>query len=184
MTRKTSPSPTEKRTENRRGSADAVEKRRAARLFNKVLLGEGRGAAPDGRTERRRRRLLDELAKGKARGGKRELKPIDILSRVQELLALGEPLASIKKACPKPRPVEITDEVIEGIRLIHRAYTFSIEAYAFVGIDAEALRRAGVLPEGGGAAIGLRRTSPPAAPAPGLRSTRPKRRLTRAAARG
>jgi hypothetical protein len=143
-----------------------VEKRRAARLFNKALLGEQGSGAPDGRTERRRRRLLDELARGAARGGKRGLKPIDVLARVQELLALGEPLASIRKACPEPPPVEATPSIIEGIRLIHRAYEFPIEAYAFVGLGGEALLRAGVLPAH-----------------PGLRSTRPRRRLTRASAR-
>jgi hypothetical protein len=143
-----------------------VEKRRAARLFNKVLLGEGKEGAPDGRTERRRRRLLDELARGAARGGKRELKPIDVLARVEELLALGEPLAGIRKACPPPRPVEATPEIVEGVRRIHLAYGFPAEVYAFVGLSEDALRRAGVLVR------------------PGLRSTRPRRRLTRTAARG
>ena len=33
-----------------------------------------------------------------ARGGKRGLKASDVLSRVQELLSLGEPLASIRTA--------------------------------------------------------------------------------------
>jgi hypothetical protein len=131
--------------ETRRASPEAVEKRRAARLFNQALLGDARPAR-DGRTERRRKRLLKELAEGVARGGKRELKPIDVLSRVQELLALGEPIASIRKACPRPRPVEITDEIVEGIRRIHRAYTFPVEAYAFVGLPEDALRKAGVLP--------------------------------------
>jgi hypothetical protein len=146
--------------DNRRASPEAVEKRRAARMFNKALLGDTRAGA-DGRTERRRRRLLDELAKGAARGGKRELKPIDVLSRVQELIALGEPLPSIRKACPKPRPVEATPEVIEGIRRIHEAYAFPADAYAFVGLDADALRAAGVLPER--PRPGLRRTGPPPA---------------------
>lgn len=143
-----------------RGSSGAVEKRRAARLFNKALLGDARGGV-DGRTERRRRRLLEELSKGAARGGKRELKPIDVLSRVQELMALGEPLASIRKACPKPRPIDATAEVIEGVRRIHEAYAFPIDAYAFVGIDAEALRQAGVVGEK--PRPGLRRTNPPPA---------------------
>jgi hypothetical protein len=159
------------KAQNRRASPEAVEKRRAARLFNQALLGDPGDGALDGRTERRRRRLLDELARGAARGGKRALKPIDVLSRVQDLLSLGEPLASIRKACPRPRPIEATPEIIEGIRRIHRAYEFPLEVYAFVGLDAEALRRAGVLPDPGGPVH------------PGLRSTRPRRRLTRAAAR-
>ena len=157
MTSKPKPSPPRKRAETRRASPEAVLKRRAARLFNKVILGDARGGASDGRTERRRRRLLEELAAGAARGGKRELKPIDVLSRVQELLALGEPLASIRKACPKRRPVEATPSIIEGVRRIHEAYAFPAEAYAFVGLDAEALQGAGVLP---------------ARERPGLRSTR------------
>jgi hypothetical protein len=131
--------------ETRRASPEAVEKRRAARLFNQALLGDARPTR-DGRTERRRKRILEELARGMARGGKRELKPIDVLSRVQELISLGEPLASIRKACPRPRPIEINDEIVEGIRRIHRAYTFPPEAYAFVGLAEEALRAAGVLP--------------------------------------
>ncbi len=163
---------------NLRGSPEAVEKRRAARLFNKVLLGDATGGS-DGRTERRRRRLLAELAKGTARGGKRELKPIDVLTRVQELLALGEPLASLEKTCPPPRPVEATPEVLEGIRRLQKAYGFPAEVYAFVGIDAETLRRAGVL--------GPRTASAPPEPAPprpGLQSAGPRQRLTRHAARG
>ena len=171
VTSRTEQRPPLQKAQNRRASPEAVEKRRAARLFNKALLGDLGGGAPDGRTERRRRRLLDELAKGTARGGKRGLKPIDVLSRVQELLELGEPLASIRRACPRPRPVEATPEILEGIRRIHRAYDFPAEAYAFVGLDTDALREAGVL-------------AAPAASRPGLQSAGPRRRLTRPAARG
>jgi hypothetical protein len=139
--------PARRPAKSRRASPDVVEKRRAARLFNDALLGEGARPGPvDGRTERRRRRLLQELADGVTQGSKRELKPIDVLSHVQELLELGEPLSSIRKACPRPRPVDPTPEVIEGLRRIHRAYTFPAAAYRFVGLDDEALRRAGVLP--------------------------------------
>lgn len=133
-----------RKTPSRRASPEVVEKRRAARAFNEALLGGG-PAIVDGRTERRRRRLLEELAQGTARGGKRELKPIEVLSRVQELLDLGEPLAAIRKACPKPRPVEATPEIVEGIRRIHEAYTFPPAAYSFVGLDTKALQKAGVL---------------------------------------
>ena len=128
---------------NRRGSPDAVEKRRAARRFNELLLGGPR--ASDGRTERRRRRLLEELAEGVARRGRRALKPVDVLARVDELLGLGETLASIRKACAPPPAVELTPELADGIRQLHEAYGFSLEAYRFVGLDREALRKAGVL---------------------------------------
>jgi len=186
VSRKRKPSPQDERVPNRRASPEAVEKRRAARLFNSLLSEPGSGA-PDGRTERRRRRLLDELANGAARGGKRQLKPIDVLARVQELIALGEPLASIRKACPRPRAVEATPEIIEGIRRIHLAYDFPPDAYAFVGLDARTLQRAGVLPAKGVAAKGAAARGDAAkgeVARPGLRSTRPRRRLTRGAARG
>src|SRR5580765_1374967 len=85
------------KAQNRRGSPEAIEKRKAARIFNDVLGGRGLAANKlDGRTEKRRQRLLRELENGTARGA-RELKPLDILQRVQELLELGEPLSSIRK---------------------------------------------------------------------------------------
>jgi hypothetical protein len=129
-----------------RASAEAVEKRRAARHFNDVLLGGGRPARLDGRTEKRRQRLLDELRRGSARSGGKELKPIDVLLRVQSLLEIDEPVASIKKVCKPPRPVPDSDEVVEGVRTLHRAYGFAPEAYQFVGIDVATLKRAGVRP--------------------------------------
>ena len=85
------------RPANRRGSPEAIEKRRVARVFNDILGGRGASSAKlDGRTEKRRQRLLKELEAGKARGS-RELKPLDVLQRVQELMDLGEPLGSIRK---------------------------------------------------------------------------------------
>jgi hypothetical protein len=88
-----------------------------------------------------------------------------VLSRVQELLELGEPLASIRKACPKPRPVEATPEIVEGIRRIHEAYTFPAAAYRFVGLDTATLQEAGVIEPTRGA----KREA-----APGRSKTRPR----------
>ena len=140
--------------QNRRASAEAIEKRRAARAFNDLVLG-GPRPGRDGRTEKRRQRLLRELRDGTARGGRRELKPIDVLARVQALLDLGEPLASIKKACAAARPLEVTPELVDSVGRLHEAYRFAPETYRFVGIEEEVLRRAGVL---GGPSI--RRTRP------------------------
>lgn len=127
-----------------RASREAVEKRRAARLFNEALLGRGsRPGAIDGRTERKRQRLLRELAAAAA--GERDMKPVDVLGHVQALLDLGEPLASLRKAYPPRRPVDATDAVVEGARRIHQAYGFSADAYRFVGLDDAVLKRAGVL---------------------------------------
>jgi hypothetical protein len=133
-----------------------VEKRRAARAFNDALA-PSRAGARDGRTERRRQRLLRELAEGCRGRGKRELKPIDVLTRVRELLELGEPLASIRRACPPRKPIEVSEQILETIRRIHRAYGFPVEVYRFVGLDEEALRSAGLL--------SARRSRPPT---PGL----------------
>ena len=134
---------------NRRGSPEANEKRRVARVFNDILAGRGAAAHKlDGRTEKRRQRLLKELEAGKARGS-RELKPLDVLQRVQELMDLGEPLSSIRKVT-KVRKNTVPPEAIVGVvERLHRAYSFRPEVYRFVGIGEEVLREAGVLDASG-----------------------------------
>ncbi len=134
---------------NRRGSREAIEKRRAARAFNDLLAGGARPAR-DGRTEKRRQRLLAELKKGTARAGGEPLKPIEVLLRVQALIELGETAATIRRSCKPPRPVESTREVIEGVKRLHEAYGFAPDAYQFVGIDAATLERARVVVAAGG----------------------------------
>jgi hypothetical protein len=130
------------RTTNRRASPEAIEKRRAARAFNEVVLGPAPRVG-DGRTERRRRRLLKELADGTSRGG-HELKPIEVLLRAQALLELGEPLAAVLAARPPPAPVETTPALVEGLRNLHAAYGFAPDVYRLVGVDTAALELAGV----------------------------------------
>jgi hypothetical protein len=124
-------------------------------MFNDLLMGRRAGAG-DGRTERRRRRLLDELASGKARGGKRDLTPIDVLSRVADLLELGETMEAIEAARPRPPAATATPELVDGLRRIHKAYAFPAGAYAFVGVDESLLRRAGIPSRRG---PGLRRSA-------------------------
>ena len=134
--------------QNRRGSPEAIEKRRVARLFNDILGGRGVGAhKQDGRTEKRRQRLLRELEQGKVRGA-RELKPLDVLVRVHELLELGEPLRSIRKVAKvaKVGPAVVpADAMVEVVSRLHKAYGFRPECYRFVGVDDDVLRTAGVL---------------------------------------
>ncbi len=130
---------------NRRGSPEAIEKRRVARLFNDILGGRGAGAQKqDGRTEKRRQRLLRELEQGKVRGA-RELKPLDVLVRVHELLELGEPLRSIRKVAKVRRAIVPPEAMVEVVSRLHKAYGFRSECYRFVGVDDEVLRTAGVL---------------------------------------
>src|SRR5215472_9876666 len=133
------------KTQNRRGSPEAIEKRKAARLFNDILGGRGAGAHKrDGRTEKRRQRLMRELEAGKARGA-RELKPLDVLQRVHELLELGEPLSSIRKVAKVRKGVVPPEEMVEVVSRLHKAYGFRPECYRFVGVGDDVLRSAGVL---------------------------------------
>lgn len=131
---------------NKRGSPEAVEKRRVARHFNDVLGGGSSAARRDGRTEKRRQRLMKELEDGLARG-KRELKPIDVLLRVQELLELGEPLSQLRKVVRiRPVPPDTSlDELCDVVTRLHDAYGFRPEAYRFVGIGDDVLARAGIV---------------------------------------
>lgn len=94
--------------------------------------------------------MLKELAEGTARGGKASLKPIDVLTRVQALLELDEPLSSLKKVRRPPRALPGTPELVDGVRRLHRAYDFDPEVYQFVGVASATLREAGVLSRGPG----------------------------------
>jgi hypothetical protein len=133
------------KTQNRRGSPEAIEKRKAARLFNDILGGRGAGAHKrDGRTEKRRQRLMRELESGKVRGS-RELKPLDVLVRVHELMELGEPLRSIRKVAKVRKTPVPDDEMVDVVSRLHKAYGFRPECYRFVGVGEEVLRSAGVL---------------------------------------
>jgi hypothetical protein len=124
-----------------------VEKRRVARLFNDVLGGRGAASQKlDGRTEKRRQRLLKELEDGKARGS-RELKPLDVLQRVQELMDLGEPLSAIRKVARVRKSNLEPDSIVSVVQRLHQAYNFRPETYRFVGIGDDVLRGAGVLGE-------------------------------------
>jgi hypothetical protein len=134
---------TAQRPLNRRGSPEAIEKRRVARMFNDVLSGTAPASKLDGRTAKRRERLLRELEEN--RHGQRELKPLDVLQRVQELLELGEPLAAIKKVRRIPKPSAPNANTVELIQRLHQAYRFRAEVYRFVGISDEVLGDAGVL---------------------------------------
>jgi hypothetical protein len=131
--------------QNRRGSPEAIEKRRVARLFNDILGGRGVGGhKQDGRTEKRRQRLMRELESGKVRGS-RELKPLDVLVRVHELLELGESLRSIRKVARLRKALVAPEAMVEVVSRLHRAYGFRPECYRFVGVDDDVLRTAGVL---------------------------------------
>lgn len=151
---------------NRRGSPEAVQKRRAARAFNELFEDGRRSTRLDGRTDKRRRRLLAELEGGKKRGSGKPLKALDVLSHVSELLKLGEPIARIRKVCRPRLPPAGEAPLVEVVARLHEAYEFAPEAYRFVGISDEVLRAAGVLEKAAGpkrtaARRGVRRVAPP-----------------------
>lgn len=129
---------------NRRGSPEAIEKRRVARVFNDILGGRGASAHKlDGRTEKRRQRLLTELEAG-TRSGSRELKPLDVLQHVQELMDLGESVSTIRKVAKVRKSALPAEAIVDVVKRLHRAYSFRPEVYRFVGIGEEVLREAGV----------------------------------------
>lgn len=135
-------SPARPKVETRRGSPEAVAKRRAARAFNEAVLGQA-ARGPDGRTERRRRRLLQELADGRTSAGQ-ALKPIEVLLRAQALLDLGDTLATLIEARPPPASLPVTEELVARVRALHEAYGLAAEVYRFVGIDDATLALAGI----------------------------------------
>jgi hypothetical protein len=123
-----------------RGSKEAIEKRRAARQLNALLTGGARsGDKMDGRTEKRRLRLIQELKDGR-RG--QPLKPIDFVSHVNELLDLGETVASLKKHGVKPRRTEQTPDIMEVVRHTQEAYDFRPEAWRMLGIRVDTSAKA------------------------------------------
>jgi len=123
-----------------RGSPEAIEKRKVARMFNDVI-GDAGVSRLDGRTEKRRQRLLRELAGGE---GVKVLKPLDVLNHVTELLAIGESLGSLTKARRPPKPMPVGDETVALVRRLHKSYGFPRAAYRFVGVGEEVLKKAGI----------------------------------------
>lgn len=124
---------------NRRGSAEAIAKRRAARALNDIL--DPSPAPQDGRTENRRKRLIAELKSGKTRGSGKPLKPIDVLFHVTELFELGETPTSLNKVRPRPAPAPDA-KLLGALASVHKAYGFPKEAYAFLSIPEDVLKRA------------------------------------------
>lgn len=88
--------------------------------------------------------MLKELSDG-ATGSGQDLKPIDVLLRVQWLLNMGETVESLKKVRPQPITVKVTEALINGVKQLNDAYDFAPEVYRFVGIDDDVLVAAGVV---------------------------------------
>lgn len=121
----------------RRGSPEAVAKRRAARTLNSLFARTRSAGTLDGRTLKRKNRLMKELKYGK---GGAVLKAHEALSHLTELLALGEPMAAIRKLNPKvPGAPMLTDEAIAIIRETQESYGFDPRAWSLLGVDIHAI---------------------------------------------
>lgn len=122
-----------KKTDNRRGSPEAVAKRRAARALNQLFDGLRVGRL-DGRTEKRRLRLLKELKTGR-RGS--PLAPTEIVSHASELLRLGETLSTIRKNGVLKPSFEPTPAAIAVAREVQQLNAYEPKAWKLLGIDLE-----------------------------------------------
>lgn len=145
MARPTRSAPEGRTGSNKRGSPEAVEKRRLARKLNRLLTeGSDPSTMRDGRTERKRQRLLLELDEG-TRTNPPSLKPIEILLRVSELLVLGETVAALRKVVKiHPRPAIDPEEARTLLAALQGAYDFRPESYEFLGLPPEVVTASGV----------------------------------------
>lgn len=125
-----------------RASPEAIRKRRAARKLNDLLSGAPAKDTLDGRTELKRKRLLAELERNTNNRNK-PLKPVEVLSHVNELLALGETLATLRKLV-RVAPPAVTDRaaIVAMLREVHDAYGFRPEVYEFLGLSPDVLAEA------------------------------------------
>lgn len=122
-----------KKTTTRRGSPEAIAKRRAARSLNAIFEKGATSEAMDGRTLKRKRRLTKELSEGK---NGQPLKAHEVLGHVTELLTIGENLTSIRKLKPRVPPTPpLTDDVVAAMRETQAAYGYAPAAWKVLGID-------------------------------------------------
>lgn len=138
---------TTKKKETRRGSPEAIAKRRAARALNSIFdAGPGADAALDGRSLKRKRRLLKELQEGK---GGEALKAHEVLSHATELFGFGENLTSLRKLKPRlPATPPLTEETVAAIKETQENYNFHPAAWKLLGIDIAEITGGGSAPAG------------------------------------
>lgn len=126
-----------KKDTTRRGSPEAIAKRRAARSLNTLFARGASSNGMDGRTLKRKKRLLEELKNGK---GGSTIKAHEVLSHVTELLGMGESLTTIRALKPRlPPPLGVTDENVSIIKETQASYNFDPRAWKFLGVDLDAV---------------------------------------------
>src|SRR5690606_14398631 len=121
----------------RRGSPEAIAKRRAARSLNRIFDAGAAANALDGRTLKRKKRLLKELQEGK---GGEALKAHEVLSHVTELLGLGENMTSIRQLKLRLPPTPpLAGDTLGIIRDTQTSYGFDPRAWKLIGVDIDAV---------------------------------------------
>jgi hypothetical protein len=120
---------------NRRGSPEAVEKRRVARAFNTLLLRRA------SRANSRGRKLLNSLDKPR--------KPFQLLQSIEELLELGYLRGDIRAALPISNTVTMpkveNPVMVTFLRKIHNLYGFRRETYLLAGFSKDVLSKAQIV---------------------------------------
>lgn len=126
-----------KKPTTRRGSPEAIAKRKVARALNRLFEEGGATGNLDGRTLKRKKRLMRELGEG--RDGK-PLKALEVLTHASELLSLGETLTSLRKLKPKlPSTPSVNDDSAAVYAETQKNYGFEPKAWKILGIDIEAI---------------------------------------------
>lgn len=125
----------------RRGSPEAIAKRRAARSLNRIFVKGATATTMDGRTLKRKKRLLKELKDGR-RG--ETLKAHEVLGHVTELMTLGENLTTIRQLKPRvPATPAHTPEFLDAVRETQRSYGYDPRAWRILGINIDAVMAGG-----------------------------------------
>lgn len=128
---------TKKKASTRRGSPEAIAKRRVARALNRLFEEGGATGNLDGRTLKRKQRLMRELKEGKQ--GK-PLKALEVLTHATELFQLGETLTSLRKLKPKLPPTPtISEESAAVYAETQKNYGFDPKAWKILGVDIDKL---------------------------------------------
>jgi hypothetical protein len=132
----------------KKSSSGTAMKRSIARRFNDSLVGRGQAGSVaktlDQRTAKRLARYRVEL-KGGRKGNSKDLTPLDVAIRVNELLKHGDRLTDIRKLS-KPREVDYDEKLLVGVlKEMHPHYQFRPEAYRYAGVQNEALVASGIL---------------------------------------
>jgi hypothetical protein len=132
----------------KKDASEAAMKRSIARRFNDSLIGRSSRSASDKTLDRRTAKKLERFRqelKNSRKAGSKDLTPLDVAIRVNELLKHGDRLTDIKKLS-KPRSIEYNEETLVGVlREMQPIYQFRVEAYRHAGVKNETLVAAGVL---------------------------------------